>query len=378
VSVDELENLMRATVPSGGWTGTPPRPLLSATKENHLVERNNEGSLTLPFAPLSTLLEGVAAEPEWVWDGFVARGWLTIISAPPKAGKTTLVFGLLAAVAKRQPAFLDRPVSSSGALVLSEERQGSLAEKDKRWQLSGGDIHFLLQASTGGTPWPEIVRQAVAYCVAEELDVLVVDTFAAWSGLAGDDENSSGATLERIAPLQEAAAAGLAVIVVSHDRKSGGKHGQGIRGSNALAGAVDILVQVDRPGDELARQGVRVLYGTSRTEKTPEEIAIELTDDRYEARGDTETVRTELETTKIVNEILGAGQATTKDLADALDIPQSTVRRRCQELFSSERIGRTGSGKRNDPHVWCSPDSFHHARSLVAETNDPQLFGDDA
>lgn len=52
-----------------------------------------EGSLTLPFASLSQALGDVPEEPEWIWNGFVATGAITLIGGKPKAGKATAVFG---------------------------------------------------------------------------------------------------------------------------------------------------------------------------------------------------------------------------------------------------------------------------------------------
>ena len=77
--------------------------------------------------------------------------------------------------------------------------------------------------------------------------VLVVDTVGQFSGMTGDEENCSAAALEVLAPLQEVAAQGHAVIVVRHERKGGGVVGEAGRGSSAFTGAADIVVSIRRP-----------------------------------------------------------------------------------------------------------------------------------
>jgi hypothetical protein len=266
--------------------------------------------------------------------------------------------------------FLERSVRKSRVLLLSEERRSSLAEKDACWRLGERGVRALLHADTGGMEWATVVELATLECHRHGLGVMIVDTFGQWTGLAGDDENNAGAVLQRMQPLAQAASTGLAVVVVAHDRKSGGKHGSGVRGSNALTGAVDIILQLERPGDELAREGVRVLSATSRSDKTPDELALALTDDGYAARGDTASVKAELEADRILETLRAAGQATTEELAEELDIPRATVRRRCLQLHGEERIGRTGTGRKGSPHTWHAEFLSATPNSLAAETKE--------
>ena len=68
-----------------------------------------------------------------------------------------------------------------------------------------------------------------------------------FAGLKGDGENSATAVLVAMQPLQEAAARyNLAVVMVRHERKSGGEVGDAGRGSTAFAGAADIVVSIRR------------------------------------------------------------------------------------------------------------------------------------
>ena len=122
-----------------------------------------------------------------------------------------------------------------------------------------------MRHDAGGTAWPEVVRQAMAHCAKHELALLVVDTFDRWTGLRGDAENAAGAVNEALEPLKYAAAAGLAVLLVSHQRKSSGEFGEAVRGSNALTGGVDVVVELERPSRTLELGShSRVLRAVSR------------------------------------------------------------------------------------------------------------------
>ena len=61
-----------------------------------------------------------------------------------------------------------------------------------------------------------------------------------------------GDALAALRPFQRAAAAGLAVVAVRHERKGGGEVGESGRGASAFVGGVDIHVAVRvqraRPG----------------------------------------------------------------------------------------------------------------------------------
>jgi hypothetical protein len=229
---------------------------------------NDETKGELPFAPLSVALANVPPEPPWTWDGYLAPGTITLLAGRPKVGKSTLLFGLFEALLSGQP-FLERTTRAQGVLLLSEEREGTLAEKARLFGLDGR-LHLLMRHQANGVPWPEIMAMATSYCLAHELSVLAIDTWDKWTGLRGDAENNAGSVIEALEPLVQAAGAGLALPVLAHQRKSLGDFGEAVRGSNALTGGVDVVVELERPrSDVLAGDGVRVLNAISRYASRP-------------------------------------------------------------------------------------------------------------
>jgi hypothetical protein len=337
---------------------------LSATKENAVAETTPEGSPTLPFAPIRQVLDHEAGKAPWIVEGYVARGSLTLWSGWPKVGKSTLLFALIAALQEGTP-FLGIPTQTSGVLLLTEERTGTLASKVERWSLNG-DVHHLRRQQALGEPWAEIVRAAAVYCHQNGLGVLVVDTFAEWARIVS--ENEAGEVLAAIGVLQEAAGTDLAVQVVSHQRKSPGRFGEAVRGSNALTGAVDIIVEIER-APSFRDPNLRVLQAVSRYEETPKDLVIALTEARYEVLGDSEDAQTGEDRRRVLEAIREAGSATTREIAEVTRLPEATVRRHTTALHADGEIGRTGAGKPRGPYVWHAEIVSATLDSLVAETN---------
>ena len=312
--------------------------------------------IALPFELLTEKLAQVPSEPEWLWYGYLAPEVVTLLAASPKVGKTTMIFGLLAALTNGRP-FLGRKSRHAQALLLSEERGPGLREKAERL---GDDLHLLTHAERAGRSWPEIVSQAAAYCHEHDLSVLVVDTFAPWADLHGDAENDAGAVIEALAPLLDAAASGLAVLIVVHQRKSGGEHGEAVRGSSALPGAVDVIVELER--ERGLADNTRALKSVSRFPSTPAALVFRFDGQRFEPFGDLGEARAVSETQKIIACLAeSAATMTADEIAEASALPPSTVRERLRE---ADGVERTGRGVRGDPYRF----SFRTAQPPGAET----------
>ena len=229
------------------------------------------------FRLLGSILTESHERIEWLVPGIIAPGVLTILSAEPKAGKSTLVAAWLDALATGGD-FLGDTLPQTQSVWRTEERPPTLLPKVERWP-GLETVETLMLHERDGRDWPELIADATHLALASGARLLVVDTFAAWAQLAGDDEQSSGHVLAAMKSLAEAAGKGLAVLLVTHERKSGGDYGRGVRGSGALVGAVDIIVQLTRSTAEQPTR--RRLSFSSRFPDTPEALHITLGPDGY-------------------------------------------------------------------------------------------------
>lgn len=296
------------------------------------------------FLPVREYLADTATEPEWLWQELLAPGSITLLAGKPKVGKSTLVYGVLGALAAGSP-FVGRATRRTGALILSEEPREAIAAKVARF--GGHEHHIADRAALRALPWADQLSQAGGYARANDLGLVVVDTFADLAGLRGEEENDAGAVLGALDPIKREAEQGdLAVLLVHHQRKSGGSHGDGVRGSGAFTGGVDIVAELRRPGEGTAD---RTLWFVSRY--SPEtSVAVALTPDGYVEKLSPE----DQDIARILLDLDAMGAASTTDLHEATEIPLATLKRRLSKMH--EELGLIepvdGTGRGNSPTIW--------------------------
>jgi hypothetical protein len=94
--------------------------------------------------------------------------------------------------------------------------------------------------------------------------------------------------LDILMPLQRLTALGMAVLILHHPRKGETIAGQAARGSGALSGYVDIILEMQYYSEGADDDRRRRIQAYSRYQETPRQLVIELTADGtdYRAHGD--------------------------------------------------------------------------------------------
>jgi len=210
--------------------------------------------------------------PPFVWDGYLYRKAVTILASKPKGGKSTLTAALMEAMTARGVTeFLGRSIDSSPIVFVTEEGDSTLLHKLPQ----SAQIRVLSRDSVWPKPsWADMIDAAARECAQWECKLLVIDTFAFWAQLAADKEKDAGAIGAALDVLIQAASLGdFAVLLIHHSKKGGGEDGEGLRGSSAIAGAVDVILELDRPDESQPRQ--RALLGLSRYTETPGSLLVE-------------------------------------------------------------------------------------------------------
>jgi hypothetical protein len=214
---------------------------------------------------------GIIPAVAWLWDGYLARGNLTLLTSLWKAGKTTLLAGLLRQLATGGT-FLGRACVPARAVVVSEESRELWAERLRTIPIGPHARLLARPFLTRPTPaaWAELIDHALDLRAAGELDLFAVDPLASF--LPGRSESDAGTLLEMLQPLQRLAAAGAAVLILHHPRKEPSEEGSSARGSGALLGYVDIILELHRFGRLQSDERRRRLIGLSRHARTPRQI----------------------------------------------------------------------------------------------------------
>lgn len=317
-----------------------------------------EGS-TLKIRTFSELRNLPESEAHWVVYRFLAQTAITDLSAFIKSGKSTLSAQLITAICQGTE-FLDEYPGEQGAVVLlTEEPPATLLEAFADTGLTEKDpLHILLWTENDLVPWEEAVAGAVACCVAVGAKTLVVDTLSQWAGV--DDENDASQARKAMNPLLQAAATGLAVLMVRQSRKDGGQIHNAGRGSSAFAGAASILLHLDYIRDEKGHYDdtstLRFLSIKSRLEREQAPpMKLDYVDGKYRYQRTAGTIFGVATTAeKILKHLAVAGAVAPRDLATALGLKSPSVRKELMRLKAKGSVRIQADGKYLQTGAWQS------------------------
>jgi len=307
-----------------------------------------------------------AANPEtatdWLWHGYLARGNVTLLTSQWKAGKTTLLAGLLESHAGGGE-FLGRACRAAAAVVVSEESAAHWAAR--RRAIPVGPHARLVSRPFPARPtpaaWDDLVRRAEDLRAADALDLFVVDPLASF--LPGRTDSDAGTLLDFLHPLRRLAEGGVAVLVLHHPRKKAAEEGSAARGSGALLGFVDVVLELHRYGGLGSDDRRRRLVGLSRHSETPRSLVYEWAPGTadFRAVADPAAVRFR-ENWDAVRALLAARRKAATHRELLADWPPDRVAPSHTQLYEwlARAVGdglaaRSGGGTRNDPYRFALP-----------------------
>ena len=224
-----------------------------------------------------SLTAAAIGNANWLWQGFLAPGAVTLLTSQWKTGKSTLVSVLLSRM-KAGGTLAGLAVASGKAVVVSEEGPEHWLRRSH--QLDFGDHVGWFCRPFHGKPTPEqwtaFIDGLAALHDRLSFSLVVIDPLAAF--LPGS-ENHSGSMMEALLPLQRLTTRNLSVLVLHHPSKGDPPIGQAARGSGALAGVADILIEMRAASPSAPNDRRRRLWAWSRFPQTPARLVIEWTAD---------------------------------------------------------------------------------------------------
>ncbi len=242
------------------------------------IETQLPSEQDFPVLPLRPAELANANEPSlsWLWRGFLAAHKVTALISPPKSGKTTLASILLARFAQgRQLAGL--PVAPARVFVVSEEAAADWDARCRRLGI-GPNVQFLCRPFQGARPtdkqWFALIASLDALQRREGLDLVVIDALATL--LPGYAETCAPKLLDCLLPLQALANLGPAVWLLHHPAKGRRADGQSSRGTIALPGFADIVMEMSCCRRARSRDRRRRICSYSRYVETPRHLILEL------------------------------------------------------------------------------------------------------
>jgi hypothetical protein len=275
-------------------------------------------------------------------------GAVTLLAGKPKIGKSTLAHALAEGAASGAGAFLGRTLRSGPVLYASEESISTLAGSFPRRE----NIYLLSRDWAWPKPrWVDLLAATAEAARNTGAVLAVVDSFAFWNGLTGDGEQSAGYVQPLLDGLAVLTAAGCAVLLVHHHRKSGGEAGDAVRGSSAIAGAVDAFAELERI--ENAPPGERGLVVTSRWPSPPVLVFDRDEPGAWRVIGQAEDRKGSGQPgwrDRLLAALSESRGTTLDELADVLGADRRKWHGALSALIDDKLVQRTGTGARNDPY----------------------------
>jgi DNA polymerase-1 len=275
----------------GGPTGEETRPGPSGTAPAHAPASARER-----WTWAGEESDDEKDEQVWYIPGWVGPKIVTLVTAQTKVGKTTWTVNGLVTALEEGGEFCGLPVNGPIRVAyLTEERKNVFRQVLDRtgYEWTAGQ-HGLRYQSRADIPRSESFEQtidgAVEMCLAEDIQVLVVDTLDKLARVYGDDENKAGVARKTMEPLVRAADRGLGVIILRHEGVEIRDVSVAGRGSSQYAGDADILISIRKlKGKEFKNH--REIESSGRFgSATPDTMLVELVDEkRYIVVGGTVT-----------------------------------------------------------------------------------------
>lgn len=297
------------------------------------------------------------AKIDWLWHGLIARRHVTLLTSRWKAGKTTLLTGLMQQFEKGGK-FLERTVAPAKVLFVSEESAEIWLERLQRMPV--GEHLQILQRPFLGRPTVEqldqIVELGMEMQAAGDLDLLVIDPLAKF--LPGGSENSLNALQQTLKALQCLCDGGAGVAILHHPRRQRTEEGSVARGHGGLLAAVDIIVELSAYGPLHSDECRRKLFALSRFPDTPKRLVYEWVPKtgRFRFLGDPLSVRFHENWEHVYTILKGRTQAATHqellmDWPADLERPSpATLYSWLNLAFEKKLLRRQGNGRCKDPY----------------------------
>jgi hypothetical protein len=305
-------------------------------------EENNSPMVGKPI--LWARITASSEKTEWIWENYLAKRRVTLFSALPKAGKSTFLRSLFLAI-NREEEFVGQPTKKCNILVLSEESDEEWA--DSREGVEDEDLGktYVWIRPTRSIPnskgWEKNIDEISLACKELKIDLVVLDTITTFWSV--EDENDASKVKRALVPLFKLTEDdGVALMLVHHFRKSGGNEGTAARGSGALAGYVDVLMELRRHEDGMPNQRKIKTSGRGVQET---ELVIELMDDgTYKTLGEPWIVSKTARLTKIISIMEEFKRpVSTKEIsnfwnANVCKMDERTIRRYMKELEKNGQV----------------------------------------
>jgi hypothetical protein len=297
---------------------------------------------------LGELLREPIVEVDWLVDGLLPVGGVSVIAAKPKVGKSTLARSLALAVATGKN-WLGRDVQQGSVVFLALEENARTVRR-----------HFEMMGATGDEPIYLLVGQAPEDALAwlrdsvEKVRPALVEIDPMQRLLRAKDLDSYAEVTSTFEPiLRIARTTGAHILLTHHARKMKSNwDGDAVLGSTAIVGSVDTLITMKRTAER------RTLATIQREGDDLEETIIRL-DEETQIPHLAES-RRDADLSDVGARILSYLRRTQtpvdeRTIKASVEARNASISPALRLLVVNGEVIREGGGKRNDPYRYLVP-----------------------
>lgn len=195
---------------------------------------------------LKDRIDQVILEPDWVVDQLFPKGSISLVSADPKAGKSTLTRFLAKCIADGEM-FLGFKCKESKVLMFAVEEKERFLVRD--FKIMNIKNKHNIEYHVATTP-SEALMKTEKFIDQFKPDLVIFDTM--FKILQTNDENKYAEQAKAISQIQNLAYShNIHILSVHHNNKGKGEGMGKILGSNAIRGAFDYNIMIDVDADEI-------------------------------------------------------------------------------------------------------------------------------
>lgn len=307
----------------------------------------------------------VVAKSPAIIDKLLYKASSTGLIGKPKMGKTTLALDIAEAVIDGKP-FLKEETISGSVLYVSEQPLGSFVAELQNSGLLGngtseqlilgsterkGQFHFVTIEDWFKFSWTDIVEATVEQAAKLGACLVIFDTL---SRIARVEEENSASEMQRaVDEMTPFFQKGISTLCIQHERKAGGDIQDAGRGTNALTGAVDVILRLNRPeGKHPSSYRQLEFIGRFPGPNAPRILDRKTADSasRYELLGNVAAVKSVNSQQTVMELFIDDGVTLTEaEIVEATSLDRSAVHRALGKLVEDGLLNKKGEGKRMSP-----------------------------
>jgi KaiC/GvpD/RAD55 family RecA-like ATPase len=245
----------------GVGTVAPPPESPAATAISGVPTGGTPGTPTLHRRDVPRMLTTEPEPVDWLGEGVVARGTLTLLAGREKEGKSLLAMALAARAASGGGTLAGIAVSEARTLVVDAEN----GDRELHRRLRSLDLRPEHAASVEvyearGHDLRRHLHELRAVLADYHPDLLILDS---WRSLWGGDENDPGEVARCLDPLRNLIREhDAAAVLIHHMRKAGG-----YRGTTAIGASVENIIELARHDEDPDRRRRRLRNPSCRYEQ---------------------------------------------------------------------------------------------------------------